>query len=94
LTSEPGLGGSPGISQRDTCLLLWRCPAYRWREPGPGFSTEEENPSPGNRRLLVEVGGERENPSGEEPSRVEYRLPGRGADRLVVALKVLVMRAE
>jgi hypothetical protein len=76
------------MSQEDTCLLSWWCPAFRWREPGPGFGTEQENSSlrkccPGC------AGDERESLSGEEPSRVEYRSRSRRADRLVVAVKPL-----
>ena len=40
--------------------MVWRCPAYRWRELGSGFSTERERALPRHGCLLVEVGGERE----------------------------------
>ncbi len=42
-TSKPGLSVYPGISPRETCLLLgWR-PAYRWRDLDPGSCVEREN---------------------------------------------------
>lgn len=28
-------------------MLPWRCPAYRWRDLGPGSYMEQENSSPG-----------------------------------------------
>jgi len=34
MTSKPGPGVCPGMSQTGACLLVWRCPAYRWRELG------------------------------------------------------------
>jgi hypothetical protein len=35
------------------------------------------------------VDGERKSPIGDEPQRVEYRWPGREADRPVVVMKSL-----
>jgi len=37
-------------SQGAACMLPWRCPVSRWREPVAGAGMEQENLSPRNRR--------------------------------------------
>ena len=89
MTSEPGLMERPGMSLEATCVLSRRCPACRWREPGPGSGAERGNLSSRKRRPftgpLWSPGRERECPKWRHPRGVEYRLRGTGADRLVVA---------
>jgi len=89
MTSKPGAGGFPGISQEATCMWSWRCPAYRRRELGLGFDTEQKNPSPGNRRRRLNAALRGSAPSREERQGVEYQWPGRGTDWPVVAMKGL-----
>jgi hypothetical protein len=66
----------------------WRCPVYRWRELVAGAGVEQENLSSRDgdqsRDWIPLLAAERENP---EWGRVPIR--GTGADRLVVAVKVL-----
>ena len=74
-------------------MLAWRCPVYRWRELVAGAGMEQENLS-SRYRLAVHVGlfshpaGERRTPSGSNREG-QSTDAGTGADRPVVALKVL-----
>jgi hypothetical protein len=43
MTSKPGLSARPGMSLAGACLLARRCPAWRWRELGPGSGAERVN---------------------------------------------------
>ena len=88
MTSEPGFIERPGMSLEATCVLSRRCPACRWREPGPGSGMERGNLSPRYRGRSLghrPPGRERECSKWWNPRGVEYRLRGTGADRLVVA---------
>ena len=55
MTSKPGIGVCLGMSQTGACVLVWWCPAYRWRELGTGSDTEQRNPSlrKGQWRLML-----------------------------------------
>ena len=81
------------MSQEAACVLAWWCPVYRWRELVAGAGMEQENLSSRyrlGRGGLVELPGRRE--GGLQPAAVGWgRVPirGTGADRLVVAVKVL-----
>jgi len=74
-------------------VLAWWCPVYRWRELVVGAGMEQENLSSRyrlGRGGLVELPGRRE--GGPQPAvAVRGRVPirGTGADRLVVAVRVL-----
>src|SRR5216110_2911922 len=74
------------MSQGDTCLLPWWCPAQRWRELGSGSSVELGNASP--RYGRPRVSGRREGePQTAETVRGRVPMRGRRADRPVVATK-------
>ena len=81
------------MSQAAACVLAWWCPVYRWRELVVGAGMEQENLSSRyrlGRGGLVELPGRRE--GGPQPAvAVRGRVPirGTGADRLVVAVRVL-----
>jgi hypothetical protein len=89
MTSKPGAGFDLGMSQAGACLLVWRCPAYRWRELGSGFGMERENPSPGTVFGGLSPVAKGRVSSSEELRETEYRSPGRGTDRPVVVMKLL-----
>jgi hypothetical protein len=81
------------VSQEAACVLAWWCPVYRWRELVVGAGMEQENLS-SRYRLggggLVELPGWRE--GGLRSAVAGWgRVPirGTGADRLVVAVRVL-----
>ena len=44
MTSKPKRVVVFGISSTETCLLVGRCPAERWREPNSGFYAELREP--------------------------------------------------
>jgi hypothetical protein len=88
---ETGRPAQPGMSLAGACLLARRCPAWRWRELGPGSDAERGNLSSRARgrpveRLWPPVAGGRE--SSKRLIR-EGLVPMRGteADRPVVAMK-------
>jgi len=102
MASKPGLSGVPGmkarplgcaLSREAACVLAWRCPVYRWRELVVGAGMEQENLSSRyrlGRGGLVELPGRRE--GGPQQAAAGWgRVPirGTGADRLVVAVRVL-----
>ena len=78
-------------SQRAACLSLWRCSVLRWRELVVGAGMEEENlclDTDGQVMGLVALWPQEGGPWAAET--VWGRVPrGAGADRLVVASKVL-----
>ena len=58
------------VSQGAACMLPWRCPVSRWREPVAGAGMEQENLSPRNRQPNAPQGGagcEREHPKRRKP---------------------------
>ncbi len=81
------------MSREAACVLAWWCPVYRWRELVVGAGMEQENLSSRyrlGRGGLVELPGRRE--GGLQPAAAGWgRVPirGTGADRLVVAVRVL-----
>ena len=81
------------MSQEAACVLAWWCPVYRWRELVVGAGMEQENLSSRyrlGRGGLVELPGRRE--GGPQQAAAGWgRVPirGTGADRLVVAVRVL-----
>ncbi len=102
MASKPGSSGIPGmkarrgwraLSQEAACVLAWWCPVYRWRELVVGAGMEQENLSSRyrlGRGGLVELPGWRE--GGLRSAVAGWgRVPirGTGADRLVVAVRVL-----
>lgn len=73
-TPKPGAIGTPGNptccgrSRGVACMLLWRCPVYRWRELVVGAGMEQENLSSryGGRKVArgrTASGGHRERAS-------------------------------
>jgi hypothetical protein len=103
MASKPGLSGVPGmkarplwcaVSQEAACVLAWRCPVYRWRELVVGAGMEQENLSSryrlGRSCGLVQSPGRREgDPQAGVTVRGRVPMRGTGADRLVVAMRVL-----
>jgi hypothetical protein len=103
MASKPGLSGVPGmktrplgcaLSQEAACVLAWRCPVYRWRELVVGAGMEQENLSSRYRfgRLggLVQPRGRREgDPQAAATVRGRVPMRGTGADRSVIAMRVL-----
>jgi len=103
MASKPGLSGIPGmkarplwraVSQEAACLLAWWCPVYRWRELVVGAGMEQEEPvvplpiRPF--RGLVQPPGRREgDPQAGVTVRGRVPTRGTGADRPVVAMRVL-----
>jgi hypothetical protein len=64
---ETGRPAQPGMSLAGACLLARWCPAWRWRELGPGSGVERGNLSSRAQRRPVErlwpaVAGGRESP--------------------------------
>jgi retron-type reverse transcriptase len=82
-----------GMSLVGTCLLTRWCPASRWRELGSGSGTERGNLPPDTGpavRLGEEPPGRRERDlQVAETTRSRVAMRGTGADRPVVAMKVL-----
>ena len=76
-----------------TCLLARRCPALRWRELGSGSGMERGNLAPDTVRPFnwsEELPGWRERDlQAAETARSRIAMRGTGADRLVLAVKVL-----
>ena len=103
MASKPGLSGVPGmkarpmwraLSQAVACVLAWRCPVYRWRELVVGAGMEQENLSSRYRSdrswWRVQPPGRREgDPQAAETVRGRVPTRGTGADRSVVAMRVL-----
>ena len=81
------------MSQEVAFVLAWWCPVYRWRELVVGAGMEQENLSSRyrlGRGGLVELPGRRE--GGPQQAAAGWgRVPirGTGADRSVVAMRVL-----
>jgi hypothetical protein len=80
----------PGMSSGGACLLPERCPAWRWRELGPGSGGERGNLSSRHccgRSLGLWPPGRREGePQAAETARGRVPMRGTGTDRLVVAV--------
>ena len=81
------------MSLAATCLLARRCPALRWRELGSGSGTERGNLAP-DTGLAVQLGGKppgrrERDPQVAETTRGRVAMRGTGADRPVLAVKVL-----
>ena len=94
LSRDKGLPHRWALSQEATCVLAWRCPVLRWRELVAGAGMEQENLSPryrpGRAHGLVQPPGRREGgPQAAETARGRVPMRGTGADRPVVAMKVL-----
>jgi hypothetical protein len=103
MASKPGLSRVPGmkarplwcaVSQEAACVLAWRCPVYRWRELVVGAGMEQENLSSryrlGRSCGLVQSLGRREgDPQAGVTVRGRVPMRGTGADRSVVAMRVL-----
>ena len=71
-------------------MLPWRCPVSRWREPVAGAGMEQENLSPRYRRPGGPSGHRSREGEPQAAETVRGRVPrGTGADRPVVAMKVL-----
>jgi len=103
VTSKPGLSGIPGmkacplwcaLSREAACVPVRRCPVYRWRELVVGAGMEQENLS--SRYRSGRSGGLGQPPGRREGDpqagvTVRGRVPtrGTGADRSVVAMRVL-----
>jgi len=77
--SEPGADPSPGISLEDVLIPTERHPACRQREARSGSGTEREN-------LAGDAKGKAQAAATARP---KVPMRRRGADRLVVASKVL-----
>jgi hypothetical protein len=103
MASKPGLSGVPGmkarplwraLSQAAVCMLAWRCPVYRWRELVVGAGMEQENLSSryrsGRQVGVFSPPGRREGDP-QAAATVRGRVPtrGTGADRSVIAMRVL-----
>lgn len=72
-----GLLGS-GKSLAGARLLARWCPAWRRREPDPGFCMERENVSSRHSCFRESAGGERKSSKQQKLRGVEYRCGARG----------------
>ena len=74
-------------------MLAWWCPVYRWRELVVGAGMEQENLSSryrsGRGGLIVPPGRREGGPRPAATGRGRVPIRGTGADRLVVAVRVL-----
>src|SRR5437016_13329585 len=79
------------MSLAGACLLARRCPAWRWRELGPGSDAERVNLSSRARTRPVAQNWPAAVRGSENPKRQiregRVAVRGTGADRLVVAMK-------
>ena len=103
MASKPGLSGVPGmkahpcgcaLSREVACVLARRCPVYRWRELVVGAGMEQENLSSRYRSgrcggLVQPLGRQEGGPQTGATVRGRVPMRGTGADRPVVAMKVL-----
>jgi hypothetical protein len=81
------------LSQEAACVPAWRCPVYRWRELVVGAGMEQENLSsryrPDGVGWFSYLVGKRETPQAAATVRGRVPTRGTGADRSVVAMRVL-----
>jgi len=102
MASKPGLSGIPGmkarplwraLSQAAACVSAWRCPVYRWRELVVGAGMEQENLSSryrsGRGGRVHPPGRRKGDPQAAATVRGRVPMRGTGADRSVVAMRVL-----
>jgi hypothetical protein len=82
--SKPGGDPSSGISSEDVLIPTERHPAYRQREPRPGFGTERENLA-GDAKGKGASGSNRKAESTDAPER--DGLPRSSAEVAVMAME-------
>src|SRR5438445_9327843 len=83
MTSKPGLSARPGMSLAEACRLARRCPAWRWRELGPGSGAERVNLSSRARgrpvaQAVARGRARKGDPQAADPRGAEYRCGAQG----------------